>query len=89
MLEQCSYLAEKKQASSMSVLSHCEYFKRIKEQKQKFNQITINNLKKIQETIKESQRQRQNSYKAYSLEQFLFDQLDPKTQIATSILEKK
>jgi len=73
----------------MSVLSHCEYFKRIKEQKQKFNQITISNLKKIQETIKEAERQRENSYKAYSLEQFLCDQLDPKTQLANPTLEKK
>jgi hypothetical protein len=89
MLEQCSYLAQKRQASSMSVLSHCEYFKKIREQKQKFNQIAIKNLKKMQETIKESHHHCENAFKSYTLEQFLCDQVDVKTQITNANLEKK
>lgn len=43
ILEQYAYIAEKKQVSSRSLLMHCEYFKKIKEQKQNLNQIVIKN----------------------------------------------
>lgn len=89
MLEQCSYLAQKKQASSMSVTTHCEYFKRIRDQKQKYNQIAIKNLKRMQATIKESHHQCESAFKSYTLEQFLCDQVDAKTQITNANLEKK
>ncbi len=38
-LEQYAYIAEKKKVSAQSLLMHCEYFKKIKEQKVNLNQI--------------------------------------------------
>ena len=40
-LEQYAYIAEKKKVSSQSLIMHCEYFRKIKEQKVNLNQ-TVN-----------------------------------------------
>lgn len=89
ILEQYSYVAEKREASARSMLAHCEYFKKIKEQKNKFNQIAINYLKKMQQTIKETHHMNENAYKSYCTEHFLFDQLNDSTKTTNSTLDKK
>lgn len=71
------------------MLAHCEYFKKIKEQKSKFHQISINYLKKMQDTIRETNRKWENSYKSYCNEQFLCDQLKNSTKTTNSTLDKK
>ena len=43
----------------------------------------------MHETLKDHQRQYENSFKSYCLEQFLCDQLEPSTQITNLNLEKK
>ena len=82
-------MAEKREASARSMLAHCEYFKKIKEQKNKFNQIAINYLKKMQQTIKETHHMNENAYKTYCTEHFLFDQLNDSTKTTNSTLDKK
>ena len=82
-------MAEKKEASCRSMLAHCEYFKKIKDQKQKFNQIAISYLKKMQEIIKETHRMCDNAYKSYCTENFLCDQLDNSTKTTNNSLDKK
>ena len=89
ILEQYSYVAEKKEASSRSMLAHCEYFRKLKEQKNKFNQVSINYLKKMQETIKETHRINENAFKSYCTEHFLCDQLNDSTKTTNNTLDKK
>ena len=89
ILEQYSYVAEKREASSRSMLAQCEYFKKLKEQKNKFNQVSINYLKKMQETIKETHRINENAFKSYCTEHFLCDQLNDSTKTTNNSIDKK
>lgn len=88
MLEQYAYIAEKKQVSSRSLLMHCEYFKKMKEQKSSLNQMALHYMKKNHEILYESNRNCQSSFKTFCIDQFLCDQLD-KNKLKMSELEKK
>ena len=88
MLEQYAYIAEKKQVSSRSLLMHCEYFKKMKEQKSSLNQIALSYMKKNQEILFDSNRNCQSSFKTFCIDQFLCDQHD-KNKMKVSDLEKK
>jgi hypothetical protein len=90
LLEEYAYFAEKKLVTSQSLLMHCEYFKKIKDQKSNLNQMAINNLKKLQNILLETNNSCSNAYKSYCYENFLYDQLTDEKKINNiSLLEKK
>ncbi|CAF0714496.1 unnamed protein product [Brachionus calyciflorus] len=89
ILEEYAYIAEKKQVSSRSILMHCEYFKKIKDQKFLVNQMAVNYLKKNQDILIESHRHNQNAFKTFCIDQFLCNQLDLKTSLSSQNLDKK
>lgn len=88
ILEQYAYIAEKKQVSSRSLLMHCEYFKKMKEQKSSLNQMALLYLKKNHEILSESNKNCQSAFKNFCIDQFLCDQFD-KNKLKMQILEKK
>jgi hypothetical protein len=47
IIEQYAYIAEKKQVSSKSIIMNCEYFKKIKDQKNSLHQTVRNRIKKL------------------------------------------
>ena len=89
ILEQYMYIAEKKQVSSKSILMNCEYFKKIKDQKNTLNQTAINNMKSMQEILSDTHHNSELAYRSYTFDQILCDQLNKKTKITNSNLEKK
>ncbi|RNA04744.1 FCH and double SH3 domains 2 [Brachionus plicatilis] len=88
LLDQYAYIAEKKQVSSRSLLMHCEYFKRMKEQKSTLNQMALLNLKKNHEILSESNRNCQSAFKTFCIDQYLHDQHDT-NKLKMPVLEKK
>ena len=69
---------------------HCEYFKKIKDQKSNLNQIALNNLKKLQTLLLETNDSCTSGYKSYCYENFLYDQLTDENKITNvALLEKK